>query len=139
MIILITSIYFIAISGLPAHCQFGRFILLAQKKLLSFRAEISAAKLIFADPCKRFVLVRKLDFFHFKLDKTVLFQDAIAENPSLKDIGYVLGVQPFDCTPFYNASLDFADKTVKNFNFLFSGAIFMLDSFVNENLFNQSI
>ena len=61
------------------------------------------------------------------------------ENPSLKDIGYVLGVQPFDCTPFYNASLDFADKTVKNFNFLFSGAIFMLDSFVNENLFNQSI
>ena len=34
-------------------------------------------------------------------------------NPSLKDIGYVLGVQPFDCTPFYNASLDFADKTVK--------------------------
>ena len=62
-----------------------------------------------------------------------------AENPSLKDIGYVLGVQPFDCTPFYNASLDFADKTVKNFNFLFSGAIFMLDSFVNENLFNQSI
>ena len=139
MIILITSIYFIAISGLPAHCQFGRFILLAQKKLLSFRAEISAAKLIFADPCKRFVLVRKLDFFHFKLDKTVLFQDAVAENPSLKDIGYVLGVQPFDCTPFYNASLDFADKTVKNFNFLFSGAIFMLDSFVNENLFNQSI
>lgn len=63
----------------------------------------------------------------------------ILENPSLKDIGYVLGVQPFDCTPFYNASLDFADKTVKNFNFLFSGAIFMLDSFVNENLFNQSI
>ena len=62
-----------------------------------------------------------------------------AENPSLKDIGYVLGAQPFDCTPFYNASLDFADKTVKNFNFLFSGAIFMLDSFVNENLFNQSI
>lgn len=63
----------------------------------------------------------------------------VAENPSLKDIGYVLGVQPFDCTPFYNVSLDFADKTVKNFNFLFSGAIFMLDSFVNENLFNQSI
>ena len=126
-------------SGLPAHRQLGRFVLFAQKKLLSFRAEISAAKLIFADPCKRFVLVRKLDFFHFKLDKTVLFQDAIAENPSLKDIGYVLGVQPFDCTPFYNASLDFADKTVKNFNFLFSGAIFMLDSFVNENLFNQSI
>ena len=65
--------------------------------------------------------------------------DELPENPSLKDIGYVLGVQPFDCTPFYNASLDFADKTVKNFNFLFSGAIFMLDSFVNENLFNQSI
>ena len=65
--------------------------------------------------------------------------DPKPENPSLKDIGYVLGVQPFDCTPFYNASLDFADKTVKNFNFLFSGAIFMLDSFVNENLFNQSI
>ena len=85
MIILITSIYFIAISGLPAHCQFGRFILLAQKKLLSFRAEISAAKLIFADPCKRFVLVRKLDFFHFKLDKTVLFQDAVAEFPIVKD------------------------------------------------------
>ena len=139
MIILITSIYFIAISGLPAHCQLGRFILLAQKKLLSSWTEISAAKLIFADPCKRFVLVRKLDFFHFKLDKAVLFQDAVAENPSLKDIGYVLGVQPFDCTPFYNASLDFADKTVKNFNFLFSGAIFMLDSFVDENLFNQSI
>lgn len=68
-----------------------------------------------------------------------LFRDGGTENPSLKDIGYVLGVQPFDCTPFYNASLDFADKTVKNFNFLFSGAIFMLDSFVNENLFNQSI
>ena len=68
-----------------------------------------------------------------------LFQNGKRENPSLKDIGYVLGVQPFDCTPFYNASLDFADKTVKNFNFLFSGAIFMLDSFVNENLFNQSI
>ena len=81
MIILITSIYFIAISGLPAHCQFGRFILLAQKKLLSFWAEISAAKLIFADPCKRFVLVRKLDFFHFKLDKAVLFQDAVAGVP----------------------------------------------------------
>ena len=81
MIILITSIYFIAISGLPAHCQLGRFILLAQKKLLSFWAEISAAKLIFADPCKRFVLVRKLDFFHFKLDKTVLFQDAVAGVP----------------------------------------------------------
>ena len=85
VIILITSIYFIAISGLPAHCQFGRFILLAQKKLLSFRAEISAAKLIFADPCKRFVLVRKLDFFHFKLDKAVLFQDAVAEFPIVKD------------------------------------------------------
>jgi len=81
VIILITSIYFIAISGLPAHCQLGRFILLAQKKLLSFRAEISAAKLIFADPCKRFVLVRKLDFFHFKLDKAVLFQDAVAGVP----------------------------------------------------------
>lgn len=54
---------------------------LLQKKLLSFRAEISAAKLIFADPCKRFVLVRKLDFFHFKLDKTVLFQDAVAGVP----------------------------------------------------------
>ena len=81
MIILITSIYFIAISGLPAHCQLGRFILLAQKKLLSFWAEISAAKLIFADPCKRFVLVRKLDFFHFKLDKAVLFQDAVAGVP----------------------------------------------------------
>ena len=81
MIILITSIYFIAISGLPAHCQLGRFILLAQKKLLSFWAEISAAKLIFADPCKRFVLVRKLDFFHFKLDKVVLFQDAVAGVP----------------------------------------------------------
>ena len=67
------------------------------------------------------------------------FETCTPENPSLKDIGYVLGVQPFDCTPFYNASLDFADKTVKNFNFLFSGAIFMLDSFVNENLFNQSI
>ena len=75
---MITSICFIAISGLPAHCQLGRFILLAQKKLLSFWAEISAAKLIFADPCKRFVLVRKLDFFHFKLDKAVLFQDAVA-------------------------------------------------------------
>ncbi len=85
VIILITSIYFIAISGLPAHCQLGRFILLARKKLLSFRAEISAAKLIFADPCKRFVLVRKLDFFHFKLDKTVLFQDAVAEFPIVKD------------------------------------------------------
>ena len=85
MIILITSIYFIAISGLPAHRQLGRFILLAQKKLLSFRAEISAAKLIFADPCKRFVLVRKLDFFHFKLDKAVLFQDAVAEFPIVKD------------------------------------------------------
>ena len=58
---------------------------LLQKKLLSFRAEISAAKLIFADPCKRFVLVRKLDFFHFKLDKTVLFQDAVAEFPIVKD------------------------------------------------------
>lgn len=81
----LTAIYFIAISGLPAHCQFGRFILLAQKKLLSFRAEISAAKLIFADPCKRFVLVRKLDFFHFKLDKAVLFQDAVAEFPIVKD------------------------------------------------------
>lgn len=67
------------------------------------------------------------------------YDTVFVENPSLKDIGYVLGVQPFDCTPFYNASLDFADKTVKNFNFLFSGAIFMLDSFVNENLFNQSI
>ena len=81
MIILITSIYFIAISRLPAHCQLGRFILLAQKKLLSFWAEISAAKLIFADPCKRFVLVCKLDFFHFKLDKAVLFQDAVAGVP----------------------------------------------------------
>lgn len=77
----LTAIYFIAISGLPAHCQLGRFILLAQKKLLSFWAEISAAKLIFADPCKRFVLVRKLDFFHFKLDKAVLFQDAVAGVP----------------------------------------------------------
>ena len=64
-----------------AHRQLGRFVLFAQKKLLSFRAEISAAKLIFADPCKRFVLVRKLDFFHFKLDKTVLFQDAVAGVP----------------------------------------------------------
>ena len=81
----LTAIYFIAISGLPAHCQLGRFILLAQKKLLSFWAEISAAKLIFADPCKRFVLVRKLDFFHFKLDKAVLFQDAVAEFPIVKD------------------------------------------------------
>ena len=70
---------------------------------------------------------------------TAISAKGTRENPSLKDIGYVLGVQPFDCTPFYNASLDFADKTVKNFNFLFSGAIFMLDSFVNENLFNQSI
>jgi hypothetical protein len=32
-------------------------------------------------PCKRFVLVRKLDFFHFKLDKAVLFQDAVAGVP----------------------------------------------------------
>ena len=68
-----------------AHRQLGRFVLFAQKKFLSFRAEISAAKLIFADPCKRFVLVRKLDFFHFKLDKTVLFQDAVAEFPIVKD------------------------------------------------------
>ena len=75
-------------------------------------------------------------YVHFPSD---ILGAVILENPSLKDIGYVLGVQPFDCTPFYNASLDFADKTVKNFNFLFSGAIFMLDSFVNENLFNQSI
>ena len=30
---------------------------------------------------QRFVLVRKLDFFHFKLDKTVLFQDAVAGVP----------------------------------------------------------
>ena len=67
-----------------AHRQLGRFVLFAQKKLLSFRAEISAAKLIFADPCKRFVLVRKLDFFHFKLDKAVLFQDAVAVRPILK-------------------------------------------------------
>ena len=68
-----------------AHRQLGRFVLFAQKKFLSFRAEISAAKLIFADPCKRFVLVRKLDFFHFKLDKAVLFQDAVAEFPIVKD------------------------------------------------------
>ena len=54
VIILITSIYFIAISGLPAHCQFGRFILLAQKKLLSFRTEISAAKLIVESSLKNY-------------------------------------------------------------------------------------
>ena len=76
---------------------------------------------------------------NFWIPEEINLSQDVKENPSLKDIGYVLGVQPFDCTPFYNASLDFADKTVKNFNFLFSGAIFMLDSFVNENLFNQSI
>ena len=68
-----------------AHRQLGRFVLFAQKEFLPLRAEVPAAKLIFADPCKRFVLVRKLDFFHFKLDKTVLFQDAVAEFPIVKD------------------------------------------------------
>ena len=88
---------------------------------------------------KAFFLMHREWFITCLKTEAGLCLDTIMENPSLKDIGYVLGVQPFDCTPFYNASLDFADKTVKNFNFLFSGAIFMLDSFVNENLFNQSI
>ncbi|MDE8688847.1 hypothetical protein P0G09_01595 [Faecalibacterium sp. DFI.5.82] len=81
VVILTTFSYSMFAAERCAHRQLGRFILLAQKKLLSFWAEISAAKLIFADPCKRFVLVRKLDFFHFKLDKAVLFQDAVAGVP----------------------------------------------------------
>ncbi|MFQ7466842.1 MAG: hypothetical protein ACLRM0_17025, partial [[Clostridium] leptum] len=85
VVILTTFSYSMFAAERCAHRQLGRFILLAQKKLFSFRAEISAAKLIFADPCKRFVLVRKLDFFHFKLDKAVLFQDAVAEFPIVKD------------------------------------------------------
>ena len=85
VVILTTFSYSMFAAERCARRQLGRFVLFAQKKLLSFRAEISAAKLIFADPCKRFVLVRKLDFFHFKLDKAVLFQDAVAEFPIVKD------------------------------------------------------